>query len=126
MGGAKGAYSVKSWKNPGEHSVSGHFTTDGANAPTAISGKGFSVSAPTSGVYTITLADGPFADAYDVFVHLETRTTNSNDYAELRSLANLATAGTFTIATQSAAGTDANLTGPIVHFRMNLRNTART
>lgn len=126
MAGAKSAYARKSWKNPGEHTVSGHFTTAGASAPTATSGKGWSVGAPTNGVYTITLTDGAFVDAYDCYVHLETRTANSNDYAELRSLANLATAGTFTIATQSAAGTDANLTGPIVHFRLTLRNTSLT
>lgn len=126
MAGAKSAYNKKSWKNPGEHTVSGSFTTDGANAPTAVSGKGFSVGAPSTGVYTITLTDGPFPAAYAGYVHLETRTANSNDYAELRSLANLASAGTFTIATQSAAGTDANLTGPIVHFRLTLRNTSLT
>lgn len=126
MAGPKSAYSKASWKNPGTHYIEGSFAVNGASAPTTVNGKGFTVSAPSTGVYTITLADGKMAAAYSADCHLESRTTNSSKRAEIRSLAGL-TSGTFTVATQSAAGTDANLSGSeVVHFKVAVRGTSLT
>jgi hypothetical protein len=126
MAGAKTGYPLSAVKSPGCHLVLIGFVVNSTSAPTSTFGKGFSVGAPTAGVYTVTLTDGAFPGVYGAHTHLESRTTNSSKRAETRSTANI-TSGTFTVATQSSAGTDAALSaGEIVWILLALRNTSLT
>lgn len=107
-------------KTPGVAYLRGAFVVNGASAPTDanILGEGFTVSAPATGVYTVSLTDGPvkasFADAW-----LSEIGANSAKRAYVGTKATLPTAGTFTIHTQSSAGTDANLSsGEVVEFEL--------
>lgn len=127
MAGFKNAYAVGGCKSPGCYLLVGSFTTAGdATAVTGVSGKGFTVGNPASGVHTITLTDGVCPGVYAGFVQLEDATVNANDTVRFGDLDAVATAGTFTIITASAAGTDASLTGPRVHFGVYVRNTSLT
>lgn len=124
MAGPKDCYAAPKCKTPGLHLLVGSFETDGTNAPSVIKGAGFTVGAPNSGVYTITLADGKARHAIGLGPPgLEDSTTNANDTVRWGDLDAIPTAGTFTIITASAAGTDANLDGPVVHFAMLISNT---
>lgn len=94
--------------------VCGSFVTNGSSAPTVIRGKGFTVSAPSTGVYSITIDR-----AYPEMVCCVTGfsngdTTATNDEAQVGTYT--ASTGVLTLITESAAGTAANLTGPVVHF----------
>lgn len=105
-------------KTPGIAYLRGAFVVDGANAPSTILGEGFTVSAPSTGVYTVTLTDGPvkasFADAW-----LSELADASTARAFIGTKTTLLTAGTFTIVTQSSAGTAANLSsGQVVEFEL--------
>lgn len=126
MAGAKGAYSEMASKSPGVVWIVGSFTTAGTSAPSVVAGSGFTVAAPSTGVYTITLTDGPHPGVYAAVCSLEDATADANDTVRFGDVDAVATAGTFTIITASAAGTDADLTGPVVHFMLAVRNTVRT
>lgn len=102
----------------------GAFVVNGGSAPTDanVFGEGFSVSAPSTGVYTVTLTDGlqkyAFAHAW-----LSELASNSTARAFVGTKATLLTAGTFTIVTQSSAGTAANLSsGEVVEFELAVIN----
>ncbi len=112
-------------KTGGVARLSGAFTVNGASAPdaTLIVGEGFTVGAPSTGVYTVTLLDGPVKAALACHANLSEGGANSSKRAFIGSKANLSVNGTFTIVTQSAAGTDANLSaGEIVDFEINVIN----
>lgn len=122
---AKSGYPLASVKQAQTHLITIGFTPDGANAPPLLIGMGFSVSTPSTGVYTVTLDDGAFAGTFSASAHYESRTVNSTARAEIRSTANITSAGTFTVATQSSAGTDANLSaGGIVWITMCLAESS--
>jgi hypothetical protein len=124
--GPRRLYRPMGVKTPGYSLLFGSFTTAGTGAPTVVDGAGFTVSAPSTGVYTITISDGRCSKAIGMGLDLEDSTTNANDTVRWGDLDAVATAGTFTIITASAAGTDADLTGPRVHFCVALRNTGLT
>lgn len=120
---AKGGY-PSTWKSPGVHVVAGKFETNGASAPTNTTGAGFTVSAPdASGVYTVTLTDGPFSEILSLVVKLESAPLNSTFDVRLKQNF-VSTNGTFTVVTMSAAGTDAQLAaGHHVNFIAVLLNS---
>ena len=124
MPGPRRGYKPPPMKTPGGSWLVGKFTTAGAGAPTVTKGAGFTIAAPSTGTYTITLTDGKCAYAIGVGLTLEDATANANDTVRWGDLDAIPTAGTFTIITASSAGTDANLTGPVVCFALLLFNTS--
>lgn len=125
MAGIKSTYNLSKGINiPGAAIVAGSFVTAGASAVTDYVLPGMTISTPSSGVYTVTLNDGILAGAVALGISLEDSTTNANDTVRFGDLDAIATAGTFTIITASSAGTDANLTGPEVHFALVVWDTS--
>ena len=120
---AKSGYPLGGSKSPGAFLLAGSFVTDGTSAPSVTTGAGFTVGAPSTGLYTITLSDGACPGVISAQVSIEDDSGSSTVAALLDDTTTVATNGTFTIQTQSAAGTDADLTGPIVHFSIWIRNT---
>ena len=116
-------YSDLQHKSPGVRRVAGSFTTAGASAPTVVKGTGFTVSAPSTGVYTITSTGDHFL-AYIAFGCDLMQTAGGNDVAAFTAITPTTSTGwTATIETQSAAGTPADLTGPVVSFWIEFRDT---
>ena len=101
---------------PGVEVVVGSFETDGANAPINTVGKGWSISTPSTGVYTVTMERS--CTSLITYASLCDVTTNANDTVRTgtESAGSGSTAASFKIITASAAGTDANLDGPRVSF----------
>jgi hypothetical protein len=97
-----------------EVELSGSFVTAGAAAPTVIEGAGFTVSAPVTGVYSITV-DRKYPGVKCCIPHLGT-TDGSATNDEVHYGGYTAATGVFILTTESAAGTAADLTGPVVHF----------
>lgn len=94
--------------------VCGSFVTAGASAPTVVRGKGFTVSAPSTGVYSITL-DRAYPEMVVCVVGFGNGdATATNDEVQVGTYT--AATGVLTIVTESVAATAANLTGPVVHF----------
>lgn len=108
----------RQYRNAGCIEYEGSFTTAGSSAPSVTKGLGFTVSAPTTGVYTVTF-DRQFYD-YIGFSAVINGATGTNDAVYVTAIdPNPGTTNaTMTIETQSAAGTAADLTGPIVSFRV--------
>lgn len=106
--------------------LEGSFICDGANAPSTIRGEGFSVAAPSTGLYTLTIADGRFAGCTTAQAWI-VQASGGNDTAFIEGVPDTdVQSGTFQIQTQSSAGTDANLSSPVeVHFRLCLKNTGQ-
>lgn len=107
--------------------LSGRFTTAGAAAPTVKSSGPFSVSAPSTGQYTITLTE-PIAEYLSLDCGLWTVTANANTVRVILTpnIGTSAVPASFILETQSAAGTAANLTGPIVTFDVTFRKGVLT
>jgi len=101
---------------PGVEVVVGSFETDGTGAPVNTVGKGWSISTPSTGVYTVTLEKS--CTSLITMATLSDVTTNANDTVRTgtESAGSGSTAASFKIITASAAGTDANLDGPRVNF----------
>jgi hypothetical protein len=96
--------------------VVGSFVTAGASAPSVIKGKGFTVSAPSTGVYTITL-DRKYPGLESAVATLG----GGAVAADVRIGTYNPATGVITIVTEGATrGTAANLTGPVVNFRLYL------
>ncbi len=92
--------------------LAGSFVTAGASAPATITGKGFTVSAPSTGVYSITV-DRAYGGLQAAVATLGGGAAN----AGVKIGAYTASTGVLTIVTEGAVrGTAANLTGPVVHF----------
>lgn len=109
MPGPKNSFPVDA-QMPGMHLIAGSFVCDGANAPTLIEptrNAKFTVSAPSTGKYIITLADGLGGAIVGVLVTLMDQAANSTKRAFCSNF--LGGDGTIEIQTQSATGTDANL-----------------
>jgi hypothetical protein len=102
----------------------GSFTTADTAAPTVVKGEGFTVSAPSTGVYTVTF-DRRFYDCIAKVASIDGATGHTQK-AEItaHAAAPSTTNATITIETQSSAGTAANLTGPIVSFIVVWSETA--
>jgi hypothetical protein len=125
MAGGKNLYPFEGCKTPGLAIFCGSFTTAGdATAVTGVNGAGFTVGNPASGVHTITLTDGPWKQVIAAFVELEDATVNANDTVRWGDTDSLLTTKAATIITASAAGTDASLSGPRVHFMLILSSSA--
>jgi|DEB0MinimDraft_3_1074331.scaffolds.fasta_scaffold22585_3 hypothetical protein len=109
------AYPVRG-SNPELEIVVGSFETDGTGAPVNTVGVGWSIGAPTTGVYTVTLRRS--CTSLITMATLADSTTDANDTVRTgdEDAGTGSTAATFTITTASAAGTDANLDGPRVSF----------
>lgn len=103
-------------RTPGVQVVSGRFQTAGASAPTVIRGEGFTVSAPSTGVYTVTL-DKQYTEHLYADAHLDEATGGSSD---VKVTAVDPVAGTITLETQTTIGTAGDLTGPFVMFTAHL------
>ncbi len=117
-------YPAKGFRNPGRVVIEGTFTTAGSSAPSTVLGTGFTVGAPSTGVYTIT-GQGKFNGSYAKWCDV-TRTAGGTESAKITSLAFSSGSWTLTIETQSADGTAANLTGPEVSFQVVFRDTSVT
>lgn len=96
--------------------VCGSFVTNGASAPTVVNGSGFTVSAPSTGVYTISITDRkyPEMDCCIANLGLGSGTTATDDEVHVGIYTE--STGSFVLITESDAGTAADLTGPVVHF----------
>lgn len=126
MAGAKGSYEARN-RAPDRVYVTGSFICADTAAPTVIRGDGFTVSAPTNGLYTITLTDGKFAGCDSVWAGLAQGTSASASVI-VEGVPNTdVQSGFFQLETHSALGTEANLNTPVeVHFGIMLRNTSLT
>lgn len=124
MAGIKNSYPINGCNIPGAKILAGSFVTDGAAAPTVYMAPEMTISAAATGVYTVTLADGLLAGAVALGISIEDSTADANDTVRFGDLDAITTAGTFTIITASAAGTDADLTGPEVHFALLVWDTS--
>lgn len=90
----------------------GSFVTAGTSAPSTITGKGFTVSAPSTGVYSIT-----FDRAYPGMAVAVASLAGGAANAGVKVGTYTASTGVLTIVTEGTTrGTAANLTGPVVHF----------
>lgn len=90
----------------------GSFVTAGAAAPSTVTGKGFTVSAPSTGEYSITV-DRAYGGLQAAVVSLGGGAAN----AGVKVGTYTASTGVLTVVTEGATrGTAANLTGPVVHF----------
>jgi hypothetical protein len=90
-----------------------------------VKGKGFTVAAPSTGVYVITF-DEKFYSYFKVAVGINGSTgTNDGVYWTAIDPAPASTNATLTIETQSTLGTAADLTGPIVSFEVVWALSAR-
>jgi hypothetical protein len=124
MSGRSTHYSDSQHKSPGVRRVAGTFVTADTAAPTTKYGTGFTVSAPSTGVYTITSSAGETYLGYIAFGCDLMGSTGSNDVALFTAITPTTSGGwTATIETQSAAGTAANLNGPTVSFWIEFRDT---
>ncbi len=99
-------------RTPGVQRFSGRFTTLGASAPTSFRGDGGAVSAPSTGVYTVTL-DRQYSDFVYASAHLDEAAAGSGR-AMVTAVDPIA--GTITIETQDSIGNPANFTGPQVYW----------
>lgn len=129
MAGIKGSYQIKGTNIPGAMLLVGKFTTAGTSAPSVYTMPGMTIAAPSTGVYTITIDFGtgvaqPLAGAIGLALSIEDSTTNANDTVRWGDVDAVTTAGTFTIITASSAGTDANLTGPVIGFELLVWDTS--
>lgn len=118
-------YKEHSHMSPGVVRVSGSFTTAGASAPTGVTGIA-SVSAPAAqGVHTVT-GRGTFSAIVGFGVTLLDPTADANDTVRFGAISPTANPWTATIITARAAGTDSHLTGPVVGWWIEFRDTVNT
>lgn len=111
--------------NPGEQVVRGSFVVNGASAPTTVRGAGFTVSAPTTGVYTITLRK-KYAAMLSCRVGLM-QLANASAAVCMPPASQSPSTGVMVITTQSSLGTAADLSSSQeVHFEFVFRKTGGT
>lgn len=102
-------------RTPGVQVVSGRFTTADTAAPTVVVGEGFTVPAPSTGVYVITF-DRQWTQHIYADAKLDEATAGA---AEVKVTAVDPIAGTITLETQDTIGNAANLNGQIVMFQVH-------
>jgi len=119
-----GAFPAPVVNTPGTYVVEGSFDCNGVSAPASPRGLGFSVAAPSTGRYTVTLDSIRDGDTAALEVAAEfcslTQAGGANDVAFVSDTSGLTSGRTFVIETQSAAGTAANLSAGRVNFRLVL------
>lgn len=120
MPGQRNYFPLHGAQFPGAQLLMGSFIPNGAGDPAAVApnknGK-FTVSAPTAGVHTVTLTDGPISGAAIGFgAFIVDTAVNSTKRAIISDVSTLTEDGKFKVTTQSAAGTDANLSAVVVTF----------
>lgn len=125
MAGARNANPQALFSGPDRYFLSGSFICADTAAPTVIRGDGFTVSAPTTGLYTITLTDGKFAGCDCILAWLA-QATGEGSAVIVEGVPNTdVQSGFFQLETQSSLSTAANLDTPYeVHFLAVLRNTS--
>lgn len=118
MPGMRNLFPLMGAQFPGCQLIIGGFVCDGANAPSDIGPANcpkFTVSAPATGLYTVTLQDGPVAgEVLGVVPFMMDPAASSTKRVIIANFTNLVVDGTLTIQTQSDTGTDANLSSPVV------------
>lgn len=118
MPGMRNLFPLMGAQFPGCQLIIGGFVCNGASAPTDIGPANcpkFTVSAPATGLYTITLQDGAVAgEVLGVVPFMMDPAANSTKRVLVANFTNLTVDGTMTLQTQSATGTDANLSAPVV------------
>lgn len=121
-------YEQESLFNPGQVEISGSFVCNTTSAPATTRGRGYSVGAPSTGVYTMTMTQR-FDAAYSLTATL-LQPAAGNDDVKITAFDPAPSAGgnaTVTIETQSADGTAANLdTDREVHFCFKWRHSGRS
>jgi hypothetical protein len=96
--------------------VSGNFTTAGTSAPSVFSSGPFTVTRSGVGTLVVTLQENA-VEFLAVHIGLEDATASSKRaYVVSKSVGSASAGASVTIETQSAAGTKADLTNPVVHF----------
>lgn len=130
MAGAKNGHEARI-QSPDRTIVAGSFICADTAAPTTIRGDGFTVSAPTSGLYTITFTNGgqtvKYAGCDAIYVGLAQATSEAASVIVEGVPDTDVQSGFFQVETHSTLGTEANLNTPVeVHFIVILRNTALT
>ena len=96
--------------------IPGWFETDGSNAPPSQSSTVFTVGAPSTGVYTVTLRQKPTR------IHRATASLQPAAGGDqlCKVIGFSAANGTITIETRATAdGAAADIDGPIVHFEVD-------
>lgn len=128
MAGAKRGYELTTLA-PDRVVIAGSFICADTAAPTVVRGDGFTVSAPSTGLYTITFKNGgqtvKFAGCDAIYVGLA-QATSAAASVILEGVPNTdVQSGFFQVETHSTLGTEANLNTPVeVHFIAILRNTS--
>jgi hypothetical protein len=118
-------YKEHSHMSPGVVRVSGSFTTAGASAPTGVLGP-VTIGAPAAqGVYTLT-GRGTFSAIIGFGTTLLDATADANDTVRFGAITPTSNPWTATIITARAAGTDSHLTGPVVGWWIDFRDTVNT
>lgn len=105
---------------PNAKIIAGSFTTAGSSDPSVTTGKGFTVAHSATGTYTITL-DDKYPGLLAATATLQS-SSSSDSVVQLGDI-DVTSAKTLVVRTLTA-GSDADLTGPIVHFNLVLRNTS--
>jgi hypothetical protein len=124
MAGTKRSYEKKIVA-PDRVEITGSFICADTAAPTVIRGDGFTVGAPTTGLYTIALTDGKFAGCDSVWVGLAQATGEGASVIVEGVPDTDVQSGFFQVETHSTLSTPANLNTPFeVHFGIVLRNTS--
>ena len=124
MAGAKRRHELKI-AAPDRVYITGSFICADTAAPTVIRGDGFTVSAPVTGLYRITLTDGKFAGCDSAWARLAQATGEGADVIVEGVPDTDVQSGFFEVETHSAISTPANLDTPFeVHFGIMLRNTS--
>ncbi len=130
MPGQKNYFPVDGAQFPGCQFLVGSFVVNGASAPAEASivprrNAKFTIGAPTTGSYTVTLSEGVAPLAVAVFAVLMDAASNSTKRAFVSNWLNITTTATFSIQTQSAIGTDANLSSSeVVSFLVVLSSSS--
>lgn len=113
------------YKAAGVFIFAGKFTTADTAAPTTYTCPGVTISAPTAGQYTLTLA-GRHMRVLCALAKIAGATGSNDDVVWIEASDAVASAGTCILETQSSAGTAANLNGPVVHFLIVCQDTSAT
>ncbi len=119
--------------HPGVVVVSSSFTTKSESVPTVIEGvtvatagvgPGYTVSAPTAAVYTITGTSGGYNRVVNAWCKIREGLSTSAKTCVFTEIVATTDPWTAKLVTQSTAGTAATLSGPVVDFEIKFSKTA--
>lgn len=126
MAGRRSTYYQQQNVTPGTVVVEGSFLCAGAQAPSTVTGSGFTVGAPTAGIQTVTGDRGHYAGVVSAICTMRVKSSSSTKRAFFSDIVVTTDPWTATIVTQSTAGTAATASGAIVDFRIVFRDTQAT